>query len=156
MRRGVSTGSPSLKRLKIPAKFSAQARDQFADGLTPYELRRYRLRKSSAHCESGWGYKLKFSLLFCQYMIKKYKGVCMREHLGFLKISSAVVKIAAWIFLILGIIGGVSIISGLATGNPRWMGLVILSIYVFSFFFFYLVAKIADLLIKIINEIKKE
>lgn len=30
----------------------------------------------------------------------------MREHLGFLKTSSAVVKIAAWIFLLLGIIGG--------------------------------------------------
>lgn len=80
----------------------------------------------------------------------------MQEHLGFLKISSAVVKVAAWIFLILGIIGGISIVLGIAPGNPRWMGLVILSVYIFSFFFFYLVAKIADLLIKIIREIKKE
>ncbi len=80
----------------------------------------------------------------------------MREHLGFLKTSSAVVKIAAWIFLFLGLIGGVSIVLGLAPGNPRWMGLVILAIYAFFFFFLFLIAKIADLLIKIINEIKKE
>ena len=80
----------------------------------------------------------------------------MREHLGFLKVSSAVVKFAAWIFLILGIIGGISMLLGLTPGNPRWMGIVILTVYAFSFFFFYLIAKIADLLIKIINEIKKE
>ncbi len=80
----------------------------------------------------------------------------MREHLGFLKTSSAVVKIAAWIFLLLGLIGGFSIVLGLAPGSPRWMGFVVLAIYAFSFFFFFLIAKIADLLIKIINEIKKE
>lgn len=80
----------------------------------------------------------------------------MREHLGFLKISSVVVKIASWIFLFLGILGGVSIILGLVPGNPRWSGIIILAVYAFAFFFFYLIAKIADLLIKIINEIKKE
>jgi len=80
----------------------------------------------------------------------------MREHLGFLKTSSTVVKIAAWIFLLLGIIGGGSIILGLVPGNPRWMGLLVVAIYAFSFFFFYLIAKIADLLVKIINEVKKE
>lgn len=80
----------------------------------------------------------------------------MREHLGFLKVSSTVVKIAAWIFLFLGIMGGISVILGLVPNNPRWTGIVILAIYAFSFFFFYLIAKIADLLIKIINEIKKE
>mgnify|MGYP003395439014 FL=1 len=80
----------------------------------------------------------------------------MREHLGFLKTSSAVVKIAAWIFLFLGVVGGISIILGLVPGNPRWMGILVLAIYAFFFFFFYLIAKIADLLIKIINEIKKE
>ena len=80
----------------------------------------------------------------------------MREHLGFLKTSSVVVKTAAWIFLCLGLIGGVSIIFQLAPGYPRWMGLIILAIYAFLFFFLFLIAKIADLLIKIINEIKKE
>lgn len=80
----------------------------------------------------------------------------MREHLGFLKTSSAVVKIAAWIFLILGLIGGLSLLWGIIPENPRWMGLVVLAVYSFLFFFLYLIAKIADLLIKIINEIKKE
>ncbi len=83
----------------------------------------------------------------------------MREHLGFLKASELAVKIAAWVFLSLGIIGGVSLLFGLVPGNPRWMGLIVLAIYAFLFFFFYLIAKIADLLTKIINEIheiKKE
>jgi len=80
----------------------------------------------------------------------------MREHLGFLRTSSVVVKIAAWIFLLLGLIGGIAVLFGLVPGNPRWMGVVILAIYAFFFFFFYIIAKIADLLIKIIKEIKKE
>lgn len=80
----------------------------------------------------------------------------MREHLGFLKTSSAVVKVAAWIFLFLGLLGGISMLFGAVPGNPRWMGAIVLAVYVFMFFFFYLIAKIADLLVKIINEIKKE
>lgn len=80
----------------------------------------------------------------------------MREHLGFLKVSSAVVKIAAWIFLLLGLLGGISVIMGKVPGNPPWAGVLILVVYVFFFFFLYLIAKIADLLAKIINEIKKE
>jgi hypothetical protein len=81
----------------------------------------------------------------------------MREHLGFLKTSSTVVKISAWIFLIAGIAGGISIFFGYGpVSYPRWMGIVIWLIYAFAFFFLYLIAKIADLLIKIINEIKKE
>jgi ABC-type multidrug transport system permease subunit len=90
----------------------------------------------------------------------------MKEHLGFLRASSAVVKIAAWIFLFLGIVGGVSITAGLVPGNPRWMGALVLAIYAFFFFLLFLIAKIADLLIKIIslvggcapggNETKKE
>ena len=80
----------------------------------------------------------------------------MREHLGFLKVSSAVVKIAAWIFLFLGILGGVSLFSGSIPGNPRWMGIMILVFYTFIFFFLFIVAKIADILGKIINEIHKE
>jgi len=77
----------------------------------------------------------------------------MQEHLGFLRISSAVVKVAAWIFLLLGVIGGIAVTLGLVPNNPRWMGFLILAIYAFCFFFFYLIAKIADLLIKIINQI---
>ncbi len=80
----------------------------------------------------------------------------MREHLGFLKTSSTAVKIAAWIFLFFGMVGGLSLIFGAVPGNPRWMGAVVLVVYTFFFFFLFLIAKIADLLIKIINEIKKE
>ncbi|MFA5275704.1 MAG: hypothetical protein WC417_02285 [Candidatus Omnitrophota bacterium] len=80
----------------------------------------------------------------------------MREHLGFLKTSSAVVKVTAWIFLLLGLLGGVSIVLGVVPDQPRWMGVIIIAVYAFLFFFLYLMAKIADLLIKIINEIKKE
>lgn len=80
----------------------------------------------------------------------------MREHLGFLKTSSMVVKIAAWFFLVLGGIGGTSIIFGLVPESPRWTGVLVIALYVFFFFFFYIIAKIAELLIKIINEIKKE
>lgn len=79
----------------------------------------------------------------------------MQEHLGFLKVSSAVVKIAAWIFLFLGVFGGIAITLGKVPGYQNWMGFVVIAAYAFSFFFLYLIAKIADLLIKIINEIKK-
>lgn len=80
----------------------------------------------------------------------------MRQHLGFLKVSSVVVKVAAWIFLFLGAVGGISVILGLTPGYPRWMGALILGIYAFLFFFLFLIAKIADLLGKIINHIHKE
>ena len=80
----------------------------------------------------------------------------MREHLGFLKTSSAVVKIAAWIFLFFGIIGGIGIIAGRVPGKSVTDGVIAIVIFTFFFFFFYIIAKIADLLIKIINEIKKE
>ncbi|MBM3249961.1 MAG: hypothetical protein FJZ09_03835 [Candidatus Omnitrophica bacterium] len=80
----------------------------------------------------------------------------MREHLGFLKTSSAVVKIAAWIFLLFGFIGGIGIFLGLVPGEPRWKGLLTLVGFFFFFSFLYIIAKIADLLINIINEIKKE
>jgi hypothetical protein len=85
----------------------------------------------------------------------------MQEHLGFLKASSLVVKVSAWILLIFGIIGSIGILSGVSVSGgmvpayPRWMGLVILAVYAFMFFFLQLIAKIADLLIKIINAINK-
>ncbi len=80
----------------------------------------------------------------------------MREHLGFLQTSSLVVKIAAWLFLFFGAIGGGATLLGFVPGNPRWMGLVICVLYAFAFFFFFLIAKIIDLLVKIINEIKRD
>lgn len=80
----------------------------------------------------------------------------MREHLGFLKTSSAVVKFAAWIFLCLGLIGSTVIFLGRIPGKGILDGVVNLLAAIFFFFFFYIIAKIAELLIKIINEIKKE
>lgn len=75
----------------------------------------------------------------------------MHEHLGFLKVSSVVVKITAWIFLCLGVLGSVTLLLGMVPGNPRWMGIIILGVYAFLFFFLFLVAKIADLLVKIVS-----
>jgi hypothetical protein len=80
----------------------------------------------------------------------------MREHLGFLKFSSAVVKVTAWIFLFLGLLGGASLFLGAVPGSPRWMGIIILAFYVFVFLFLLFTAKIADLLVWVINEIKAE
>ena len=80
----------------------------------------------------------------------------MRKYLGFLKYSSVVVKVAAWIFLFFGVLGAISLFSGRIPGNPRWVGIVILVFYTFTFFFFFLVAKIADILVQIINETHKE
>ncbi len=80
----------------------------------------------------------------------------MREHLGFLTASSAVVKITAWIFLFFGVVSGTGIFLGLVPTEPRWRGLIILAVFFFIFSFLFLIAKIADLLVKIIHEIKKE
>ncbi len=75
----------------------------------------------------------------------------MQKNIFFLKCSSVVVKVTAWIFLLLGLLGAASLLMGKMPGNPRWMGLVILAFYAFAFFFFYLVAKMADILVQIIS-----
>lgn len=80
----------------------------------------------------------------------------MREHLGFLKMSSAVVKVAAWVFLFLGVVSGISTFLKAELPYPRYVVLIGSAMYVFLFFLLFLIAKIADLLIKIINEIRKE
>ncbi len=80
----------------------------------------------------------------------------MRQHLGFLKVSSAVVKVAAWIFLLLGISGSILIVAGKGPGKKIFGGVINLSAAVFFFFFFFFIAQIADLLFKIIKEIKKK
>jgi hypothetical protein len=80
----------------------------------------------------------------------------MREHLVFLETSSAAVKLAAWIFLFLGIAGGFLILIGRMPGKTVQDAAINIAMSVFLFFFLYLIAKIADLLVKIINEIKKE
>jgi ABC-type spermidine/putrescine transport system permease subunit I len=80
----------------------------------------------------------------------------MRKHILFLKCSSVTVKIVAWIFLLLGILGAVSLFSGSLTNQPRWMGVVVLVFYSFMFFIFILIAKMADILVKLINAAEAE
>ena len=75
----------------------------------------------------------------------------MRKHLGFLKVSSAVVKVVAWIFLFLCMMGGISLLLGLVPNNPRWMGIIVLVFYMFMFFLLFFIAKMADILVNIIT-----
>jgi len=80
----------------------------------------------------------------------------MGKYIIFLKCSSVVVKIAAWISLFLGVMSIVTIISGSQANNLRWIGIAISLFYLFAFFFLFLIAKIADILVKIINIVQKE
>ncbi len=80
----------------------------------------------------------------------------MRKHIFFLKCSSIVIKIVAWILLTLGIIGAVTLFSGGIQGNPRWTGFVVLVFYLFLFWVLFLIAKISDILIQIINSAQKD
>jgi hypothetical protein len=81
----------------------------------------------------------------------------MRRQISFLKVSSAAVKVAAWIFLLLGSVSSIFIMLGSAGQEiPRLMGPVVLIIYVVVFFFLHLVAGIADLLLKLSEQCKKE
>ena len=77
----------------------------------------------------------------------------MKEHLGFLKISSVAIKIAAGIFLFLGILGGIFTFLGRVPGRSSAEGVMSLLGSIFFFFFLYIIARIADLLVKIIKEI---
>jgi hypothetical protein len=81
----------------------------------------------------------------------------MGQGVGFLKTSSAVIKIAAWIFLLLGCAASIFIVLGL-TGQdmPRYAGPLVLIVYVLIFFFLQLVAGMADLLLKLYQQLKKE
>ncbi len=80
----------------------------------------------------------------------------MKEHLAFLKICSMVVKVSAWIFLSMGVLGGFSVMFGQVPGNPKWVGAIVLLAYVFLFFLLHLIAQISDLLVKISDGIGKE
>jgi hypothetical protein len=79
----------------------------------------------------------------------------MREHIEFFKISSAVVKIVAWIFLFLGFLAGLSIMLGFVPGSPRVFGLGVWALYGFFFFLFILITKIADVVVTLIEHVEK-
>ncbi|MCX5693750.1 MAG: hypothetical protein NT014_01250 [Candidatus Omnitrophica bacterium] len=80
----------------------------------------------------------------------------MQKYLFFLKCSSVVIKVAAWIFLFFGAMGSVPLFLGKFPDSPRWMGLVILAVYLFIFFVFFLIAKMADILVEIIDTTGKD
>jgi len=80
----------------------------------------------------------------------------MRKYIFFLKYSSVAVKVVAWIILLLGLFGAITLFLGADPNNPRWLGLVILVSYLFLFAFLFLIAKIADILVKIIGLIQKD
>jgi hypothetical protein len=78
----------------------------------------------------------------------------MREDLRFLKISSAILKVAAWIFLFLGLSGGLSVLLGRVPEYPQWLGIVLAVTYSFIFFVLYIIVKVEELLIKIIDRLE--
>ncbi|MCK9431407.1 MAG: hypothetical protein PHQ84_06550 [Candidatus Omnitrophica bacterium] len=80
----------------------------------------------------------------------------MRKHIFFLKCSSVVVKVAAWIILFLGIFGGSVMFFGQEQGSPRWPGAVVLVAYSFVSGVLFLIARMSDILVKIISQIKED
>jgi len=80
------------------------------------------------------------------------KNIKMDKKLKFLKIMSLVIKITAWISLLMGFVSGVTIMMGKVVDYPFWIGAILIIFYGFLFLFFYTVATLADILI----EIKKE
>jgi ABC-type multidrug transport system permease subunit len=66
-----------------------------------------------------------------------------------------VVKVAAWIVLFLGAFGATALFLGTNQGNPRWIGVIILVVYSFAFGVLLLIARISDILVKIISQIEK-
>mgnify|MGYP001609672976 FL=1 len=80
----------------------------------------------------------------------------IQKEYGFLRLSSRLLKIAAWTFLLLGILSGIGTILGAAQNIPRWMGIFIILVYVFGFFVVYVIAMMADLLLEMWQFLKKE
>jgi hypothetical protein len=79
----------------------------------------------------------------------------MREDLKLLKISSTILKVAAWIFLFLGLSGGLSVLLGRVPEYPQWLGLVLAAAYAFIFFVLFIIAKVVELLIKVIDKLRE-
>lgn len=77
----------------------------------------------------------------------------MHEHLGFLRVTSTMVKVAAWCFLFFGVIGGSSILLGLVPEYSPGKGIIVFLVFGLLYCFLYILARISDLLIKIIQAI---
>jgi hypothetical protein len=64
----------------------------------------------------------------------------------FLAVSSAMLKIYAWIVLISALLIAVALGFGAIPSVPRWMGFIVLVAYALIFLFLYTIALIADIL----------
>jgi uncharacterized RDD family membrane protein YckC len=76
----------------------------------------------------------------------------MQQHITFLKVSSVIVKISAWIILFLGVIVAISSFSGIMGSElPRWVGLIVMAVYTFASFILFLISKITEILVDIVE-----
>ncbi len=80
----------------------------------------------------------------------------MGKNYGFLMISSRLLKISAWTFLLFGLIQAVAILSRLDKNIPIAVGFVWLIICGSIFLLFNMVTLMADLLLEIWQFLKKE
>ena len=78
------------------------------------------------------------------------------KNFGLLKISSRLLKIAAWTFLLFGGIQAIAIFIRLDKNIPLGMGFVWCIISASIFCLFYLITLMADLLLEIWQFLKKE
>ncbi|TRZ95600.1 hypothetical protein D4R78_02970 [bacterium] len=79
----------------------------------------------------------------------------MQEHMKFLKVSGMVMKIISWVILALSILAAVFIFMGKIPGGSRLSGLIVLLQGSFSFFFIYLIGRIASAVALLIKESSK-
>ena len=80
----------------------------------------------------------------------------IEKNFGFIKISSRLIKIAAWTFLLLGVTSGMATLIAPSGNTPRWMGVYFILIYGFGFLLIYFITSIGDLLLEIWQFLKKE
>jgi hypothetical protein len=87
---------------------------------------------------------------------EKIERGLMRKYIGFLKISSIVIKILAWIFLCLGTLTGVLVFYKPLPGYSWVSGVVVLGIYGFISFLLFLLGTLASVTVKIIDKIEEK
>ena len=80
----------------------------------------------------------------------------MQERQWLFKASSIVVKIGAWLILVVGFFSGGVILLGFVKDSTRWVGVGVFLSYLLLSAFLLLVSEIAKILMKILDTIKKE
>lgn len=78
------------------------------------------------------------------------------KNFEFLKISSRLLKISAWTFLLFGLIQAIAILARLDKNTPIGVGFVWLIVAGSIFFLFNTISLMADLLLEIWQFLKKE